>query len=434
MKEKQTKIKKKRKKMKLWKKIVLVILLILAILIGWFIYKVEENGGGLTGVLATLAGHDKNTRKNLGEFRCLLLGISTDQEGVDLTDTIIVLSYNPATQEATMLSIPRDTYTGSNPEYATAYEKINALYSRQHRADETLEKVNEITGLDIPYYIVVQTEALIKLVDTIGGVDFDVPIDMDYDDESQDLHIHLTAGEQHLDGDKAEQVLRFRHNNNGTSYPSEYGDNDEGRMRTQRDFIVTTMRQTLKPDNIGKIFDIIDIAKEYIITNVNFDVAKDYVPYAVEFDTLDMQTGALPGYNTNQNSSGTWVFVYNRQETAELVKEMFKIPDEEEPQIDENGNIIASTKKRLNIQLVNGTGDSNKKEIALHELKSLGHNVDAVDTNEIEKTVIIKQSDIDTEQIKNITDTLQEGIVQSNVEDEAEYDLLVVLGKDYENE
>ena len=125
MKNKKKKVK---KKMKLWKKILIFILLLIIGFVGWFLYKTEKNGGGLSGMLATLAGHDENTRKNLGEFRCLILGISTDQDGVDLTDTIMVLSYNPATQKATLLSIPRDTYTGTNSSRATAYEKINALY------------------------------------------------------------------------------------------------------------------------------------------------------------------------------------------------------------------------------------------------------------------------------------------------------------------
>ena len=87
-------MKKKKRKMKLWKKILIVILLAIAIFAGWFFYKVQKNGGGFSGMLATLAGHDENTRKNLGELKFLILGISTDQDGVDLTDTIMVLSYN----------------------------------------------------------------------------------------------------------------------------------------------------------------------------------------------------------------------------------------------------------------------------------------------------------------------------------------------------
>ena len=274
-KETNKKNNKEKKKMKKWKKVVLIILVILLIAGSAFAYKVHKNGGGLTGMLATVAGHDENTKKELGEFKCLILGISTDQADVDLTDTIMVASYNPNTQKATLLSIPRDTYTGKNAAKATAYEKINALYSRKHRPDETLAAVNEITGLNIKYYVVVQTEALIKLVDVIGGVTFNVPINMKYDDPTQDLHIDLKAGEQVLDGDKAEQLVRFRHNNNGTSYPEEYGDNDTGRMRTQREFIMQVIKQTAKPENIFKIGEILDVAKEYVITNIDFGVAKD---------------------------------------------------------------------------------------------------------------------------------------------------------------
>lgn len=412
--------------MKLWKKILLVILLILAILLGWFFYKSEKNGGGLSGMLATLAGHDENTRKNLGEFRCLVLGISTDQDGVDLTDTIIVASYNPNTQKATLLSIPRDTYTGKNASNATAYEKINALYSRKHRPDETLEAVNEITGLDINYYVVVKTEALIKLVDVIGGITFDVPIDMDYDDTSQDLHIHLKAGEQLLDGDKAEQLVRFRHNNDGTSYPEEYGDNDTGRMRTQREFILQTLKQTLKPDNIWKINEILDIAEECVITNVNFDVAKDYVPYAVEFSTDNMLTDVLPGNNTNKNPSGTWVFVHDKQKTKVLVQELFYHRDVSE------GDYETVKTSKLNILIVNGTGDEKKLEIAKQGLSSLGYTITTAKSNEVEKTIIINQADVSESEIKGIKENLCKGLIKTNKVENNKYDVKIILGTDYE--
>ena len=321
---------KNKKKRKILKRVLLVLLIILLIGGGVFAYKVFKNGGGMTGILATMVGHDENTKKNLSEFRCLILGISTDQENVDLTDTIIVASYNPNTQKATLLSIPRDTYTGKNPAKATAYEKINAMYSRKHRPDETLKAVNEITGLDIEYYVVVKTEALIKLVDVIGGVTFNVPIDMDYDDESQNLAIHLKAGEQKLDGDKAEQLVRFRHNNNGTSYPEDYGDNDIGRMRTQREFILQVVKQTAKPENIFKIGQILDVAKEYVITNIDFDVAKDYIPYAVEFNTDNLLTEVLPGTPSNKNAAGTWVYLHDAKATKTLIQELFVNRDKTE--------------------------------------------------------------------------------------------------------
>ena len=419
------KTKGKKKKMKLWKKILLVILLLLAIFIGWFIYKTEKNGGGLSGMLATLAGHDENTRKNLGELRFLILGISTDQEGVDLTDTIMVASYNPANQTAALLSIPRDTFTGTNPSRATAYDKLNAMYSRKHRPDETLQAVNQITGLNLQYYVVVKTEALIKLVDVIGGINYDVPIDMDYDDDTQDLHIHLKAGEQHLDGDKAEQLVRFRHNNNGTTYPEDYGDNDTGRMRTQREFILQTLKQTLKAENMWKIFDILDIAKECLETNINFDVAKDYVPYAVDLNMDDLLTEALPGTNTNKNASGAWVFVPDKTQTKKLIDEMFlhrKSSNEEE-----NKSL-----SDLKIEIINASGDENKLEIALHEIKSLGYQVDTLKTNEVQKTMIVNQKGVEDFEIQGIKDTLQKGVISDSKNEKSNYDVKIILGKDYE--
>ena len=114
---------KKKKKMKTWVKVLLIIALILLIAGAVFAYRVQQNGGGVSGMLATVVGHDENTKKNLPELKVLVLGISTDQDGVELTDTIMVASYNPKTQKASLLSIPRDTYTGKNPAKATAYEK-----------------------------------------------------------------------------------------------------------------------------------------------------------------------------------------------------------------------------------------------------------------------------------------------------------------------
>lgn len=280
----------------------------------------------------------------------------------------MVASYNPNTQKATLLSIPRDTYTGKNAKKATSYEKINALYNRKHRPDETLEAVNEITGLDIQYYVVVKTEALIKLVDVIGGITFNVPIDMDYDDTSQDLHIHLKAGEQKLDGNKAEQLVRFRHNNNGTSYSEEYGDNDTGRMRTQREFIMQVVKQTAKPENIFKLGEILDVAKQYVITNIDFNVAKDYIPYVVEFNTDDLLTAILPGTNTNKNTSGTWIFIHDKVQTKQLIQELFVDRDIEETEEiiqeentttnDETQTTQNISKSEITIEVLNGSGSS----------------------------------------------------------------------------
>lgn len=431
----------KNKQKKKWKKVILVIFIILLIAIGAFAYRVHINGGGMSGMLATVIGHNENTKKNLGEFRALILGISTDQDGVELTDTIMVGSYNPNTQKATLLSIPRDTYTGKNTARASASEKINALYAIKHRPDETLKAVNEITGLNIEYYVVVKTEALIKLVDAVGGITFNVPIDMDYDDTSQDLHIHLKAGEQKLDGDKAEQLVRFRHNNDETSYPTEYGDNDLGRMKTQREFIMQVIKQTAKPENIFKLGQLLEIANEYVITNIDINTAKDYIPYVVEFNTENLLTETLPGTVPSlKSTNNVSIFVVDKKETKKLIEELFYNRDLDESQIkddtDENGTQNSTTsstsKANLKIEVLNGSGESDSLEKVVKELEGAGYKVTRKgSTNTTSKTTIVNKKEVKDTFLKNIKDVLGVGAISSSESSSSKVDITIVIGKDY---
>lgn len=436
--------KKKKKKKKTWKKVVLVILLVLLVAGGVFAYKVNQNGGGTSGMLATVL----NTKKDLSEIKVLLLGISTDQDNVELTDTIIVASYNPNTQKATLLSIPRDTYTGKNIARATAYEKINALYGRKHRPDETLKAVNDITGLGIEYYVVVKTEALIKLVDVIGGVTFNVPIDMDYDDTSQDLHIHLKAGEQLLDGDKAEQLVRFRHNNADkygrmTSYPAEYGDNDLGRMRTQREFIMQVVKQTAKPENIFKLGEILDVAKENVLTNIDFNVAKDYIPYVVEFNTENILTETLPGEVPSLNkTNNVSIFVYDKAKTKTLIQELFYDRDIVETEGTEEGAENTTTsdettssntsKADVTIEVLNGSGSTSNLQKVVNQLQGAGFKVTRTgSTNTTAKTTIINKKNVKDTLLKNMKDVIGTATIETSESSSSKVDVTIIIGKDY---
>ena len=127
------------------------------------------------------------------------------------------------------------------------------------------------------------------MVNIVGDVEFNVPIDMDYDDETQDLHIHLKEGLQKLNGDKVEQVVRFRHNNDGSTYSYKYGIEDYGRMKTQRELIKTVLKQTIQFKNIKEIGKIMDLAKDYVQTNMEFSNLKDYIPYIVNLDVDSIQ-------------------------------------------------------------------------------------------------------------------------------------------------
>ena len=442
-KDKKNRYAKKRKK-KIGKKVLIFIIIILLLGIGWFTYRTIRNGGGISGMLATVVGHNENTKKDLKEIKVLILGVSTDTDA-ELTDTIMIASYNPNTQKANLLSIPRDTFTGKNPKKAVASQKINSLYNINKTPDKTLAAVNELTGLDIKYYVIVKTEALIKLVDAIGGVKFNVPMRMKYTDTSQNLVIDLEEGEQLIDGNKAEQLLRFRHNDyqkgvGMTSYPSEYGDNDFGRMRTQRDFIIATLKQTLKPSNIFKIGQILEIANENVDTNLELSFVKDYIPYAVELDTENITSATLPGTTPDVSATnGVSVFVADKKASKELIQSMFYADVTEENEdntISNNTTTISTTTTQtaedISIELLNGSGDNSKIEEAKKLLEEAGYNVKRTGkTSSIAQTVITNKKDVTDENLKNIKQILGKGNISTNKSSTSLVDVTIIIGKDF---
>jgi len=238
------------------------------------------------------------------------------------------------------MTIPRDTFTGENKSSAKYYHKINSLYNYGETPEKTVEAVNKITGLNLQYYIIVDTEALIKLVDTIGGLQYDVPINMDYDDATQNLHIHLKAGYQKLTGAQVEQLVRFRHNNDYTTYDYDtYGGEDHGRSRTQRNVIIAIAKQSIKLKNVTEISNIIDILEKYVDTNMNLDSIKDYVPYAVEMNMDNVKVGRLPG--EDDIVKGVWYFFHDEEETEVMVNELFlgiKPTETDESTVDNESN------------------------------------------------------------------------------------------------
>ena len=431
--------KQKRKGRRIFGKIVLILLLIIIILAGVFAYKVYKNGGGLTGIVTTLVGTDPEKIKNLPDFYCLLLGKSEA-----MTDTIMVAKYSPSTGKAALLSIPRDSFVGSNPNTATASDKINSKY--QISPQRTIDAVNELTGLNLKYYITVDTKALRDLVNAIGGVYFDVPIKMDYDDSSQDLYIHLEPGYQLLDGQKAEWLVRFRHNNNGTSYSYEYGDNDLGRMRTQREFLMAVAKQTLKLENITKINDIMNVIEQEVETNIDFDTMMEYAPALLNINADNIQTNMLPG--TPQYCNGVAVYLVDKDEAKDVVNELFltssntSTNDQENTISNEVANEIQTgntnktsseinTQKEFKIEILNGTGSQTKLNQAIDQLEAQGYEVAKKgNTNITSSTTIINRTNNSKQDEDSIIALLGTGDAITG-EDNAKVDFTIILGRDY---
>lgn len=304
--------------------IIAIITIILLTATGVLGVKIAKNGLSLKGLLMTSIGQDEKDIQNLDPFYCLVMGISEDIEA-KLTDTIMLCAYYPNEQKVSILSIPRDTFVGNSTTSADSYDKINALY--QTSPEKTLEAVRNLTGIDVRNYVVISNNALRDVVDEIGGVYFDVPMNMNYDDWGQKLHINLKKGYQLLDGDKAEQLVRFRHNNDGTTYPSEYGTQDIGRMRTQREFLKAAATQILSGNNIFKIDDIMQVVFENIETNLKMEDIIKYIPSATEFNPENIQSEMLPGV---ADYIGVLSFYVNdEEETNALVSSLFGLTEEQ---------------------------------------------------------------------------------------------------------
>ncbi len=195
------------------------------------------------------------------KYNVLLMG--TDASG-NLTDVIMIYQIDPKNNKVTVLSVPRDTeitYNGRR-------EKINAVHSYgqqkvdsggSKRGDEyAIKEIREFTGIPIHHYVCINFAAFRQIIDALDGFDFDVPQDMNYDDDWQDLHIHLKKGFQHLDGDKAEQLVRFR------SYP----DGDIQRVKVQQEALRALIEQKANIVNVTKVPEIFNI----ILDNINTDM------------------------------------------------------------------------------------------------------------------------------------------------------------------
>lgn len=246
----------------------------------------------------TIALNALDKPSNVGMVNILLLGVDG---GGTRSDTIMLASLNGKTGEVNVLSIPRDTKVGN--------QKINSVLYKGE--DAMVNKIKQLTGLPIHYFASVDFDGFKAVIDILGGVDFDVPQRMKYSDPYQNLYIDLQPGMQHLDGQKAHDLVRFR------SYPT----GDLGRIETQQAFIKALVEQKLTPKYLLKAADLLDAMTEYIKTNYT---AKDLMQHLSVLKKISPETVTmhqLPG--SAQYIGGVSYYVCNQAATTELVETVF---------------------------------------------------------------------------------------------------------------
>ncbi len=209
------------------------------------------------------------TRKSQDYYTVLILG--RDTGGGGNTDTMLLASYDVTNQKAAVMSIPRDTMVNVNWDV----KKINSVYNMNGGGDKGIKalykEISQLVGFEPDYQVIVEWEAVGKIVDAIGGVDFDVPYPMDYHDPYQDLVIEQEAGLRHLTGDDAMQVIRWRKNDADSPYGyNKGGIGDSGRMELQQNFLKAVIKQMMQPKNVLNIGKIAKVFEESVETDLSF--------------------------------------------------------------------------------------------------------------------------------------------------------------------
>lgn len=221
-----------------------------------------EQGGEVTGV-------PSGANRKPGVYTFLVAGRDVASGS---TDTMLLLTFDTKAKTIHGLNLPRDTMMN----VSTSSKRLNAVYSynRGKDKDTQVEKgmtalkaaVADLTGVLPDFYILVEWEAIGELVDAVGGVEFEVPFDMDYDDPYQDppLHIHQKAGLRTLDGGDAMEVIRWRKNNDGSGGSG----GDIARLSIQQDFLKAVVKKCLQPSIVLKLNSLVEIFKENVETDL----------------------------------------------------------------------------------------------------------------------------------------------------------------------
>ncbi|MBP3337017.1 MAG: LCP family protein [Clostridia bacterium] len=272
--------------------------------------------------------------KPVDKLNFLLLG--TDKGGAR-ADVIMLVSFDPKEHTVKVMSIPRDTRVDVNGK--GRYDKINHTLGYKEGEKTLISAVKRITGMPINYYAQIDFEGFRNVIDAVDGVYFDLPINMNYDDPYQDLHIHLNKGYQHFDGKKAEGVVRFR---------ASYVNGDEGRISMQQDFLKAIFEQKLTPQYLAKAPQIIDEVYKNVKTNFAVSDALKYVSSLKKLTSESLSTFELPGHS--QYMYGISYYVYDKAKVEELVLYEFGYPEDKAAELKkaqeaQNSTTSAATEK-----------------------------------------------------------------------------------------
>ncbi len=225
----------------------------------------------------------------------MIMGVDARDDDVGRSDTLMVAALDTAQKKAALLSIPRDTRV---PIEGHGDDKINHAYAfGGHKL--TQQTVENLLGVPMDHYIIVNTKAFPKLIDAIGGVDINVEKRMHYEDPWDDnggLVIDLYPGEQHMDGEKAIQYVRYRD-----------GEGDIGRIGRQQKFMKAVLEKLVSPAILPKLPEIVKTCSSVLKTDMSVTELLDFAQQMKSIRDNGLEAKMVPGRPAYLKDISYWI-------------------------------------------------------------------------------------------------------------------------------
>lgn len=343
-----------------------------------------------------------------------ILIVGSDEN--NLSDTLFVASYNPKNKTISILTIPRDTYYPRPGYNSPGDKKINAAFVEEG-IDGTKRAVENLLGINIDNYIIVDYEGFKKVIDILGGVEVNVPFDMKYDDNSANppLHINLKKGRQLLDGEKAIQFVRYRHG---------YIDGDLGRIKAQHQFLEALFEKLSQPSTLTKLPSLAITVSKYIKTDLAATEITNYAYQFIKDKPSSVKSFTLPGEPDYKD--GVSYFFPDNTKIPEIVAEFL----EDKTTISLNPSEIEKN-KTIKVEVLNGTSVAGLASKYAETLKKEGF--DVVRIGNIVGTTFTSShvyARTDEEKAKIVANALSIIYVEKDIAPDSNVDVTVILGND----
>jgi LCP family protein required for cell wall assembly len=324
------------------------------------------------------------------------------------TDTMMVARLDPGADQVRLLSIPRDTRV-SIPGHG--HNKINA--ANPYGGPELASQVAaEFLGIPVDRYLLVNTRGVIQLVDALGGVDVFVPKDLHYDDWTGKLHIHLNKGMNRLDGQKAHDFLRFRHDDQG----------DIGRVQRQQAFLQALLKQYMTPMNLLKTPQLLAAARENLVTNLTQEELLQIVGWGRGLKQEQVQLAMVPGRDAL--IGGGWYWVADEVGTRRVVASFL------------TGEEVQSAKapQAYRVAILDGVGDRPAVRRLRQALVTAGYatvELDGAAPEQGQRETQIIATNADVAGARAVADALGLGKVVVAATGNLRSDFTIVMGRDW---